>query len=111
MAPSHRLHNHQSEGGCTFRFDFSKVYWNSRLGTEHGRLVSLFQPSEIICDAFAGVGPFAVPAGKKGCGVMASDLNPESAKGLRDSIQLNRVRPVLDFDFLLMDGDTFWVVR
>lgn len=54
-----------SEENCTFRFDYSKVYWNSRLNTEHRRLVECFEPGEAICDVMAGVGPFAVPAGKK----------------------------------------------
>lgn len=33
----------QHESGCRFQFDFAKVYWNSRLHTEHDRLVSLFR--------------------------------------------------------------------
>ncbi|KAM0793030.1 hypothetical protein ACM66B_000521 [Microbotryomycetes sp. NB124-2] len=83
---------HTAEGGCTFTFDFSKVYWNSRLSTEHGRLVDSFSPHDVICDAFAGVGPFAVPAGKKGCAVLASDLNPESAKALSENVKNNKVQ-------------------
>ncbi|KAG0185957.1 tRNA (guanine(37)-N1)-methyltransferase [Apophysomyces sp. BC1034] len=54
------------ESGCRFKFDFSKVYWNSRLHTEHERLVQEFRAGEYICDVFAGVGPFALPAAKKG---------------------------------------------
>lgn len=33
----------QHESGCRFQFDFAKVYWNSRLHTEHDRLVSRFR--------------------------------------------------------------------
>ncbi|GAA5890960.1 hypothetical protein JCM6882_008867 [Rhodosporidiobolus microsporus] len=80
-----------SEHDCRFRFDFSKVYWNSRLQTEHARLVSTFKPEEVIVDGFAGVGPFAIPSGKKGCGVLASDLNPASAEALKGNAELNRV--------------------
>lgn len=47
----------------------SQVYWNSRLETEHKRLVSTFQPGEVVADIMAGIGPFAVPAGKQGCRV------------------------------------------
>lgn len=68
----------QSESGCRFRFDFSKVYWNSRLSTEHERLINLFKPRDVVGDVFAGVGPFAIPAGKKDVLVLANDLNPES---------------------------------
>lgn len=32
-----------------------------------------------------------MPAGKKGCGVMASDLNPASAEALTENAKLNRV--------------------
>lgn len=82
----------QSEGGCTYQFDFSHVYWNSRLSTEHGRLVDSFSENDVVVDAFAGVGPFAIPAGKKGCGVLASDLNPASASALRENARINKVR-------------------
>lgn len=39
----------QNESKCRFKFDFGKVYWNSRLQMEHGRLVQLFKPTDIIC--------------------------------------------------------------
>jgi tRNA (guanine37-N1)-methyltransferase len=78
---------------CSFRFDYSKVYWNSRLNTEHERLVNLFRPGECVCDVMAGVGPFAVPAGKKRVFVWANDLNPDSFTSLTDAISLNKVRP------------------
>lgn len=81
----------QREQDCRFQFDFSKVYWNTRLSTEHGRLVGSFAPGEVVCDAFAGVGPFALPAAKKGCSVLANDLNPASAESLRNNIKLNKV--------------------
>src|ERR1700761_9252730 len=29
------------ENGCVFRFDYAKVYWNSKLEAEHTRLISL----------------------------------------------------------------------
>lgn len=80
-----------SEGNCTFKFDYSKVYWNSRLQTEHKRLVDSFNPGEVVCDVMAGVGPFAVPAGKKGVFVWANDLNPDSIASMRDAITRNKV--------------------
>jgi tRNA (guanine37-N1)-methyltransferase len=79
------------EQGCTFKFDFAKVYWNTRLQTEHERVCSLFQEGEAICDVMAGVGPFAIPAGKKKCFVWANDLNPESYNSLVDNVKINKV--------------------
>ncbi|KAI9479532.1 hypothetical protein BDB00DRAFT_858726 [Zychaea mexicana] len=79
------------ESGCRFKFDFSKVYWNSRLHTEHDRLIQKFKKNEYICDVFAGVGPFALPAAKKGAIVYANDLNPASYQWLNENIKLNKI--------------------
>lgn len=79
------------ENLCTYQFDFSKVYWNSRLCTEHERLIKMFQPGDAVFDVFAGVGPFAIPAAKKKCFVYANDLNPESFKWLNHNKKLNKV--------------------
>ncbi|GMK54022.1 hypothetical protein CspeluHIS016_0106080 [Cutaneotrichosporon spelunceum] len=83
------------ESGCSFTFDFSKVYWNSRLHTEHDRLLSHFAPGQVVADAMAGVGPFAVPAAKKGAYVLANDLNPDSVKWMRENQARNKVEPRL----------------
>uniref|UniRef100_A0A2P2IN14 tRNA (guanine(37)-N1)-methyltransferase n=1 Tax=Rhizophora mucronata TaxID=61149 RepID=A0A2P2IN14_RHIMU len=77
--------------GATFKLDYSLVYWNSRLEHEHIRLVSQFRPGEIICDMFAGIGPFAIPAAQKGCVVYANDLNPDSIHYLKINAKLNKV--------------------
>ncbi|RPD82186.1 hypothetical protein L226DRAFT_564791 [Lentinus tigrinus ALCF2SS1-7] len=81
----------QSENDCKFTFDFREVYWNSRLHHEHERLIDQFKSEDVIADVFAGVGPFAIPAGKKGCGVLANDLNPSSHKYLTTNIADNKV--------------------
>ncbi|KAK1287189.1 tRNA (guanine(37)-N1)-methyltransferase 2 [Acorus calamus] len=77
--------------GATFKLDYSLVYWNSRLEHEHIRLVSQFQAGETVCDMFAGVGPFAIPAAQKGCIVYANDLNPDSVHYLRINAEINKV--------------------
>ncbi|KAJ3348861.1 tRNA(m(1)G37)methyltransferase [Entophlyctis luteolus] len=80
------------ESSCKFKFDFSRVYWNSCLQTEHERLVAMFKHGEAVCDVMAGVGPFALPAAKnRGCLVFANDLNPESFKWLGENIALNKL--------------------
>lgn len=96
-----------SESGCRFRFDFSKVYWNSRLQGEHARLVDSFDKQDVICDGFAGVGPFAVPAAKKGClGVFANDLNPASAEACKENARRNKVDTYMRCDN--MDGRKYF---
>lgn len=80
------------EANCTFKFDYSKTYWNTKLSTEHGRLVSVFEPGCVVADVMAGIGPFAVPAGKKGVFVWANDKNPESYQYLQDAMKRNKVR-------------------
>ena len=83
------------EHGCQFRFDYRLVYWNSRLATEHRRLVELIQPHETVVDMFAGIGPFVIPAAKRHTGdeqlILANDKNVHSFHALNDNIQLNGV--------------------
>lgn len=80
-----------SQSNCRFRFNFEDVYWNSRLQSEHERIVSLCKKGDIIVDMFAGVGPFSIPLAKKGCFVHANDLNPYSYKYLVDNAKRNKV--------------------
>lgn len=81
------------ENDCTFTFDYSTVYWNSHLISEHERVVELLSGSDVVLDVFAGVGPFAVPAAKKKrCTVYANDLNPHSYRYLVENVRTNGVR-------------------
>ncbi|XP_075470949.1 tRNA (guanine(37)-N(1))-methyltransferase isoform X2 [Ascaphus truei] len=79
------------ENNMNYEFDFSKVYWNPRLSTEHDRIIGLLKAGDVLFDVFAGVGPFAIPAAKKNCIVYANDLNPESYKWLLHNCKLNKV--------------------
>ncbi|XP_027558188.1 tRNA (guanine(37)-N1)-methyltransferase isoform X1 [Neopelma chrysocephalum] len=79
------------ENNIAYELDFSKVYWNPRLSTEHGRIVELLKPGDVLFDVFAGIGPFAIPAAKKKCRVFANDLNPESYNWLLHNCRLNKV--------------------
>lgn len=79
------------ENGVEFEFDFSLVYWNPRLSAEHDRVVKLLNEGDVLYDIFAGVGPFAVPAAKKGVEVFANDLNPDSHKWLQHNAKKNKV--------------------
>ena len=79
------------EGNCTFSFDYRKVYWNSRLHHEHRRLVNSFSNTDCVVDMFCGVGPFAIPAAKRGCHVYANDLNPSCIESLKRNCITNHV--------------------
>ncbi|XP_067654920.1 tRNA (guanine(37)-N1)-methyltransferase-like [Haliotis asinina] len=94
------------ENGCIYEFDFSKVYWNPRLSTEHGTMIKQLQQGDIVYDMFAGVGPFAIPAARRGIVVKANDLNPDSYSSLQGNISLNKIRPDVLTAYNL-DGRTF----
>lgn len=80
------------ENHCIFKFDFSAVYWNSRLCSEHERILKLLPEKAVLFDVFAGVGPFAVPAAKvRRCRVFANDLNPSSHHWLNENARQNKV--------------------
>lgn len=91
LAGQHSLVTEVKQHGATFRLDYGLVYWNSRLEFEHKRLVDQFKPGQVVCDMFAGIGPFAIPAAQRGCVVHANDLNPASAKYLQVNAKLNKV--------------------
>ena len=76
---------------CVFTFDYSKVYWNSKLDTEHARIVDMMKEGEAMCDVMAGVGPFAIPAGKRRVYCWANDLNPDCFSSLSSATVKNKV--------------------
>ncbi|XP_064625275.1 tRNA (guanine(37)-N1)-methyltransferase-like [Lineus longissimus] len=92
------------ENGCAFEMDFSKVYWNSRLSTEHQRIVDQLQCNDLVYDVFAGIGPFSIPAAKKRCTVFANDLNPESYKWLQHNVKKNKLKNITTHN---LDGRDF----
>lgn len=80
--------------GAIFRFDFAKVYWNSRLAFEHDLLVTkVIPPGSVVADMMCGVGPFAIPLAlaPRLCTVHANDLNPASYAALVENVRRNRV--------------------
>jgi tRNA G37 N-methylase Trm5 len=79
--------------GASFTFELDKTYWSSTQSDEHKKLVDTFSKGEIVVDGFAGVGPFAVLAAKKGCKVFANDLNPDAHKYLPVNRGLNKINP------------------
>ena len=95
------------ENGCKYFFNFSRVYWNSRLGTEHERIYNLFNKNDIICDMMSGVGPFCIPSAKyKNCIIYANDLNPDSFKYLKQNCKINNVEK--NINCFNLDARQFW---
>ncbi|KAL0840654.1 hypothetical protein ABMA28_015850 [Loxostege sticticalis] len=94
------------ENNCKFEFDFSKVYWNPRLGKEHERILGFLKPGDVLFDVFCGVGPFSIPAAKRKCTVFANDLNPDSYKWLNHNAVSNKVNKTL-FQSYNQDGKDF----
>jgi tRNA (guanine37-N1)-methyltransferase len=101
------------EEGCLYHMDFQKVYWNSRLGGEHRRLVHEIRQecakqkrTVVVADLMAGIGPFAVPLTSTKLKanqnlhkdvdihppivVQANDLNPASYKYLLQNHKTNK---------------------
>mmetsp|Transcript_56411 Transcript_56411/g.121943 ORF Transcript_56411/g.121943 Transcript_56411/m.121943 type:complete len:446 (-) Transcript_56411:15-1352(-) len=77
------------EHGLRLEFDYSSVYWNSRLSTERRRILSQVSPEDEVVDLFAGVGALALLCARQGCRVRANDLNPEAAVAIRRNAALN----------------------
>lgn len=82
-----------TEFGCRFYLDIAKTYFSPRLATEHNRVASNVKPNEIVVDLFAGIGPFAIPIGKKNRSIKiyAIDLNSDAVAFLKRNIAMNRV--------------------
>jgi tRNA (guanine37-N1)-methyltransferase len=93
------------ENGCTFTLDFAKVYWNSRLETEHRRVVDSLAEGDVLADAFCGIGPFVIPASRMHkCKVYANDLNPSSVEYLKRNAAKNRIPTGAGGDFQVSCG-------
>jgi tRNA (guanine37-N1)-methyltransferase len=79
------------EYGCSFALDIARVYFSPRLATERHRVVEQVESSERFFDMFAGVGPFVIPAAKRGAKCVGVDLNPAAVEYLRENAARNGV--------------------
>uniref|UniRef100_A0A0K0FIH2 tRNA (guanine(37)-N1)-methyltransferase n=1 Tax=Strongyloides venezuelensis TaxID=75913 RepID=A0A0K0FIH2_STRVS len=96
------------EDKIKYKMDFSKVFWNSRLSNEHKRIVDKLDKNSVVYDGFAGVGPFVLPAIKKGVKkVFGNDLNPESVKWMKENIKINKMESS-NVKIFNMDGGDFF---
>jgi tRNA (guanine37-N1)-methyltransferase len=79
------------EYGCEFLVDLGSVYFSPRLATERHRVVEQVAANERFFDMFAGVGPFVVPAAKRGAEAVGVDVNPDAIEYLTDNARRNGV--------------------
>lgn len=86
------------EFGARFNVDLAKAYFSPRLANEHDRIARLAGPEEVVVDATAGVGPFAVLIARQHrvAKVHAFDLNPDAVDLLRANVKESRVESLVD---------------
>lgn len=91
LAGKDNLKTETKENGCRFELDFAEVYWNPRLNEEHGRIIDILQEGDVLYDIFCGIGPFAIPAAKKNCEVLANDMNSACCRWLERNKVINKI--------------------
>jgi tRNA (guanine37-N1)-methyltransferase len=89
------------EYGCTYALDLASVYFSPRLATERHRVTEQVESGERLFDLFAGVGPFVIPAAKRGATVVGVDKNQHAIEYLED----NAVRNGVAEDVTAIEGD------
>ena len=78
LAGDTSLETEVRQHGVPFKLDLAKCT-GTRLEGEPSGVIDMIKPGEILCDAMAGIGPFAIPAARAGRRVYANDLNPQCA--------------------------------
>jgi tRNA (guanine37-N1)-methyltransferase len=102
------------EYGCAFELDIEDVYFSPRLATERHRVIKSVRPGEHFFDMFAGVGPFVVPAAKRGAECVGVDLNPTAIEYLRRNAERNGVEDrvtAINADVREVSGYDDWADR
>ena len=79
------------EYGTEFELDIAEVYFSPRLATERHRIIKQVEADENCFDMFAGVGPFVIPAAKRGADCVGVDLNGAAIEYLRRNAARNGV--------------------
>ncbi len=91
------------EFGFAYRFDVSKVFFNTRLASERKRIADQTESGERVYVPFCGVGPFAIPVAARGAHVVAVEQNPDAFPYLEENIGLNKVKQ----NIIAIQGDAF----
>ncbi|MEF8840811.1 MAG: class I SAM-dependent methyltransferase family protein [Haloarculaceae archaeon] len=102
------------EYGCAFALDIAEVYFSPRLATERHRVVERVEADEHFFDMFAGVGPFVIPAAKRGAECVGVDLNGVAVEYLRENAERNGVADrvtAIEGDVRGVEGYDDWADR
>lgn len=102
------------EYGCAYELDIARMYFSPRLATERHRVVADVAPEERVFDMFAGVGPFVVPAAKRGADCVGVDLNAVAIDYLRRNAERNGVTDrvsAIEGDVRAVSGYDGWADR
>ena len=84
------------ENGYTFHLDIKEVFFDPRLGNEHGRVVEAIRSSQgpgghVVLDLFCGAGPFIVPLSRvPGIVTWAVDMNLVAIDLAKDNVKRNK---------------------
>lgn len=95
------------ELGYFYRLDVSKVFFNSSLAYERGRIALMIEPGEQVLVPFCGVGPFAIPAAAGGAKVVVVESNSEACRWMAENTRLNGVEENVE----IIKGDAFLIPR
>ncbi|QSG09546.1 class I SAM-dependent methyltransferase [Halapricum desulfuricans] len=79
------------EYGSEFLVDVAEMYFSPRLATERHRVVQQVESGERVFDMFAGVGPFVIPAARRGATAVGVDINETAIEYLRANAERNGV--------------------
>lgn len=84
------------ENGINFYIDVSKVYVNPSLANERKKVSEEVDCKRIILDAFCGYGAFTLYLLKRCNYAVAGDLNIDGLYMLKKSLELNRLKGIVD---------------
>lgn len=94
VAGERRTITTHKEHGLRYRVDLEGAYFTPRLGTERLRVAKQIDPSNVVLDMFAGVGPFSLLFAKRGARVIAIEKNPVAVKYLKENAILNKIQNI-----------------
>ncbi|ELA47617.1 hypothetical protein VCUG_00940 [Vavraia culicis subsp. floridensis] len=80
-----------TENAIRFEFNICDVYFNSKLSGAREQLVAKFRKNDVVADLFCGIGPISTQALKKGCYVIANDINPKAIEYFKNIVKINGI--------------------